>query len=337
MGGMIKKLLQLGILAVLVVVGWMTYFVTTSLPLPQTPCEFTLRHGSTLRAVASQLVEAHILREPWSFTALVRINGKAGEVKAGNYFLESNPTPLQLFRMITRGDVSMNEIAFIEGWTFKRMRQALDENAAIRHETPQLTERDILRRIGALDETAEGLFYPDTYYFSSGMSDLVILKRAYQAMQTRLAEAWTERDPLLPYLEPYEALIMASIVEKETGRAGERPLIAGVFINRLRINMRLQTDPTVIYGMGEQFDGNLRKQDLLTDTPYNTYTRPGLPPTPIAMPGGSAILAVLHPAATKALYFVGKGDGTHKFSASLAEHNQAVARYQLHRKQGAQN
>ena len=161
------------------------------------------------------------------------------------------------------------------------------------------------------------------------MSDLSILKRAYQAMQPRLADAWAERDPLLPYQTPYEALIMASIVEKETGRASERPLIAGVFINRLRINMRLQTDPTVIYGLGENFDGNLRRADLTRDTPYNTYTRFGLPPTPIAMPGSGALQAAVHPAATKALYFVGKGDGTHKFSTSLAEHNLAVARYQL--------
>jgi UPF0755 protein len=334
---MIRRLIQFAVLVMLAVAGWMAYFALTPLSLPQTPYEFTLKHGNTLRGVANQLVEERVLAEPWSFTLLVRLHGKAGEVKAGNYYLESHPTPLQLFRMITRGDVSMNEIAFIEGWSFRRMRQVLDENPAIRHDTTQLTEAEILRRIGADYRYAEGLFYPDTYFFSSGMSDLVILKRAHEAMQARFAEAWAERDPLLPYQNPYEALIMASIVEKETGRASERPLIAGVFINRLRINMRLQTDPTVIYGLGERYDGNLRKQDLLADTPYNTYTRGGLPPTPIAMPGGSAILAALHPAATKALYFVGKGDGSHKFSSSLIEHNQAVARYQLHRKSGAQN
>lgn len=334
---MIRALFRLGLLAALAVAGWMAYFVFTPLTLPQTPYEFSLKHGSTLRAVANQLVEARVLAEPWSFTALVRLHGKAGEIKAGNYYLEQNPTPLQLFRMITRGDVSQSEIAFIEGWNFRRMRRVLDEHSALRHETQNLSEREILSRIGAEGDVAEGLFYPDTYYFSSGMSDVAILKRAHQAMQARLAQAWAERDPLLPYDTPYEALIMASIVEKETGRASERPLIAGVFINRLRLNMRLQTDPTVIYGLGETFDGNLRKQDLLSDTPYNTYTRSGLPPTPIAMPGGAAILAALHPAATKALYFVGKGDGSHKFSASLAEHNQAVARYQLHRKQGNQN
>lgn len=320
------------LLATVAVAGWMAYFVATPLSLPQMPYEFTLRHGSSLRSVARQLVEAKILSEPWRFIALVRLNGKAGEIKAGNYYLENNPTPLQLFRMITRGDVSQSDITFIEGWNFRRMRQMLDENQAVRHDTAQMTEREILEKIGAQEDAAEGLFFPDTYYFSSGMSDLSILKRAYQAMQAHLADAWMERDPLLPYQTPYEALIMASIIEKETGRATERPLIAGVFINRLRLNMRLQTDPTVIYGLGENFDGNLRRADLARDTPYNTYTRSGLPPTPIAMPGSGALQAAVHPAATRALYFVGKGDGTHKFSASLAEHNLAVARYQLNRK-----
>lgn len=334
---MIKKLFQLLLLGMLLAGGWTAYFVTTPLQLPNTPYGFTLKHGSTLRGVARQLVEDDILSEPWSFTALVRVLGKAGELKAGNYYLESNPTPFQLFRMITRGDVSQSEIAFIEGWNFKRMRQALDEHEAIRHESAQLTEQEILERIGAQETVAEGLFFPDTYYFSSGMSDLAILKRAYQAMQKRLETVWAERDPLLPYHTPYEVLIMASIVEKETGQASERPMIAGVFINRLRINMRLQTDPTVIYGLGDSFDGNLRRADLLADTPYNTYTRFGLPPGPIAMPGLGALQAAARPAATKALYFVGKGNGTHKFSNSLAEHNLAVARYQLNRKQGVQN
>lgn len=334
---MIKKLLRVLVLAILLTAGWAAYFVVTPLQLPNTPYGFTLKHGSSLRSVARQLVEADVLKEPWSFTMLVRLLGKAGELKAGNYSLESNPTQLQLFRMITRGDVSQSEIALIEGWNFKRMRQALDEHEAIRHDSAQLSEREVLEKIGASEAIAEGLFFPDTYYFSSGMSDLDILKRAYQTMQKRLASAWAERDPLLPYNTPYEVLIMASIVEKETGRASERPLIAGVFVNRLRINMRLQTDPTVIYGMGDSFDGNLRRADLLADTPYNTYTRFGLPPGPIAMPGWGALQAAVHPAATKALYFVGKGNGTHKFSNSLEEHNLAVARYQLGRKQGTQN
>ncbi|MFH1496130.1 MAG: endolytic transglycosylase MltG [Pseudomonadota bacterium] len=334
---MIKKLLRFVVLMTLLVAGWTAYFVLTPLQLPNTPYGFTLKHGSSLRSVASQLVEADVLKEPWSFTMLVRVLGKAGELKAGNYYLEANPTPFQLFRMITRGDVSQSEIALIEGWNFKRMRQALDQHEAVRHDSAQLSEQEILEKIGAHEALAEGLFFPDTYYFSSGMSDLDILRRAYLAMQKRLASVWAERDPLLPYNAPYEVLIMASIIEKETGQANERPMIAGVFVNRLRINMRMQTDPTVIYGMGDSFDGNLRRADLLTDTPYNTYTRFGLPPGPIAMPGWGALQAAVHPATTKALYFVGKGNGTHKFSNSLEEHNLAVARYQLGRRQGAQN
>ncbi len=334
---MIKSLFRLAVLVMLLAAGWTIYFVATPLQLPSTPHGFTLKHGSSLRSVSRQLVDANVLKEPWSFTVLVRVLGKAGELKAGNYYLETNPTPLQLFRMITRGDVSQSEIALIEGWNFKRMRQALNEHPAIRHDSEHMAEQEILERIGARETLAEGLFFPDTYYFSSGMSDLDILRRAYQTMQKRLEAAWAERDPLLPYHTPYEVLIMASIIEKETGQAFERPMIAGVFVNRLRINMRLQTDPTVIYGMGDGFDGNLRRADLLADTPYNTYTRLGLPPGPIAMPGWGALQAAVHPAATKALYFVGKGNGTHKFSSSLEEHNLAVARYQLNRRSGAQN
>lgn len=329
---MFKRLFKLLLLSLLAFVGWMVWFATTPLVLPQTPYEFTLKHGSSLRSVSRQLATAGVLVEPWSFTVLVRLHGKASEVKAGNYLLDKNPTPMQLLRMITSGDMSMSEIAFIEGWTFRRMRQTMDRNEALQHDSQSLSDREIMEKIGAEGHLPEGLFFPDTYYFSSGMSDLAILKRAYQEMQTRLSEEWENRTPLLPYQSPYEALVMASIVEKETGRASERPRIAGVFVNRLRLNMKLQTDPTVIYGMGESYEGNIRKQDLLADTPYNTYTRYGLPPTPIAMPGRAAIQAALHPAATRDLYFVGKGDGSHKFSATLDEHNQAVARYQLNRK-----
>jgi UPF0755 protein len=187
----------------------------------------------------------------------------------------------------------------------------------------------MLKLMGSDYSVAEGLFFPDTFYFDRNTADTVILKRSYDSMQSKIAKAWQGRDANLPYKNSYQALIMASIIEKETGKAGERPMIAGVFINRLRMGMRLQTDPTVIYGMGKYYDGNLRKKDLIADTPYNTYTRDGLPPTPIAMPGMAAINAALHPATTKALYFVGKGDGSHLFSNNLADHNLAVVRYQL--------
>jgi UPF0755 protein len=225
--------------------------------------------------------------------------------------------------------VAQSGITFIEGWTFRQMREALNRQQGLRHLSMSRSDEELMRAIGAKESKPEGLFFPDTYYFSADMSDLDILKRAYLTMQRKLDAAWQSRAPGLPYRDAYEALIMASIVEKETGSGDERPLIASVFLNRLKLNMRLQTDPTVIYGLGEAFDGNLRKRDLLADTSYNTYTRGGLPPTPIAMPGLAAIEAALHPEPSKALYFVGKGNGRHAFSTTLDEHNRAVARYQL--------
>ncbi|MDO9065143.1 MAG: endolytic transglycosylase MltG [Sulfuricella sp.] len=320
----ITALIILGMLAA----GWALYFANTPVHLPQLPYEFTLKHGSSLRTIARQFSAEGLFPEPWSFIVLAKTLGKEGEIKAGNYQLDREITPFQLVKKITKGDVSQSEIVFIEGWNFSQMRKALDEHPAIRHDTSGLSDRELLNRLGVQEESAEGLFFPDTYYFSNGMSDLSVLKRANQIMGQRLADAWRERGPNLPYSTPYEALIMASIIEKETGRSGERPMIAAVFINRLRIGMRLQTDPTVIYGLGEAFDGNLHKRDLTTDNAYNTYTRAGLPPGPIAMPGWASIHAALHPGATSALYFVSRGDGTHQFSRDLAEHNQAVARYQ---------
>lgn len=308
--------------------GWLLYFANTPVHLPQSPYEFTLKHGSSLRTIARQFSAEGLIPEPWSFIVLAKTLGKEGDIKAGNYQLDRELTPFQLVQKITKGDVSQSEIVFIEGWNFSQMRKALDEHPAIRHDTTDLSDRELLNRLGVQEESAEGLFFPDTYYFSNGMSDLSVLKRAYQIMEQRLADAWRERRPNLPYSTPYEALIMASIVEKETGRSGERPMIAAVFINRLRTGMRLQTDPTVIYGLGETFDGNLHKRDLTTDNAYNTYTRSGLPPGPISMPGWASLNAALHPGATSALYFVSRGDGTHQFSSSLTEHNQAVARYQ---------
>lgn len=324
----IKRTINAAIFLSLLAASWIVYFANTSLQPPQSPYEFTLKHGSSLRAIARQFRTEGLLSEHWSFIVLVKILGKEGEIKAGNYQLDREITPLQLVRKITQGDVSQSEIVFIEGWNFKQMRKALNEHPAVRHDSAGLSDKELLQRLGVQEEKAEGLFFPDTYYFSNGMSDLTLLKRAYQIMGQRLAEAWRERSPNLPFSTPYEALIMASIVEKETGRASERPMIAAVFINRLRIGMRLQTDPTVIYGLGEAFDGNLRKSDLTTDNPYNTYTRAGLPPGPIAMPGWASVQATLHPSATSALYFVSKGDGTHYFSRNLDEHNQAVNRYQ---------
>lgn len=289
-----------------------------------------VKAGSNIRMVARQLVDEHILSEPWSFIVMARLTGRASQLKAGNYLLDRDLTPYRLFEMLSNGDVTQIGVTFIEGWTFRQMRDELNRNEGIKHLGMAMADSEILQRIGATETHPEGLFFPDTYYFASGMSDIDILKRAYQAMHGKFAQAWEARAPGLPYANPYEALIMASIVEKETGKAEERPLIAGVFLNRLKLGMRLQTDPTVIYGLGESFDGNIHKRDLLADTPYNTYTRAGLPPTPIANPGMGAIEAALHPDLRSGyLYFVGKGDGSHVFSRNLMEHNRAVARYQL--------
>lgn len=324
-----KLVLLAGVLAI-AIAAWLWNFSRSPLVLPTKPYEFVVKPGSTIRTVARQLTEDHVLQQPWSFLAMARLTGRASQLKAGNYLFENDLTPYRLFNMLTNGDATQVGITFIEGWTFRQMREELNRHEGIQHIGMALSDRDILQRIGAVEGYPEGLFFPDTYFFTSGMSDIDILKRAYKAMHEKLTQAWRSRSPGLPYASPYEALVMASIVEKETGRAEERPLIAGVFLNRLRVGMRLQTDPTVIYGLGETYDGNIHKKDLLTDTPYNTYTRSGLPPTPIANPGMEAIEAALNPDRRgDYLYFVSKGDGSHVFSRNLVEHNRAVARYQL--------
>lgn len=310
--------------------AWLWHFTWQPLLFDDTPHTFVLKPGSNIHTISHQLVEENILKEPWSFWVMARLSGKASDIKAGNYQFTSGMTPFRIFEMMSNGDVTQQGVTFIEGWTFSQMREELNRSEGLEHVSMALTDGQIMERVGAGETHPEGLFFPDTYYFTGGMSDIDILKRAYQAMQGKLQTAWEQRAEGLPYQAPYQALIMASIVEKETGKASERPLIAKVFLNRLKIGMRLQTDPTVIYGMGEKFDGNLHKQDLLNDTPYNTYTREGLPPTPIAMPGMASIEAALNPVQeSKALYFVSKGDGSHVFSNSLEEHNRAVAHFQL--------
>jgi UPF0755 protein len=325
----LRKLMVLMLVVAMGLAAWLYHFAQQPLKLAEANQDIVLKHGSSLRAIAQQLVNEGVLNEPWSFVLLVRLNGKAGEVKAGNYELEKGMTAYDLFEMVTNGNTVQRSITFIEGWNFRQMREALNTNESVRHLSMHLTDAEILMQIGASETVPEGLFFPDSYYFGQGISDIEILQRAYLTMQRKLDIAWRTRDAGLPYATPYQALTMASIIEKETGRGDERPLISRVFINRLKLGMRLQTDPTVIYGMGDRFDGNLHKKDLLTDTPYNTYTRNGLPPSPIAMPGQASIEAALHPAITDALYFVGKGDGSHAFSGTLSEHNRAVVRYQL--------
>jgi UPF0755 protein len=310
--------------------AWLWHFTWEPLVFEDSPHTFVLKPGSNIRSVSHQLVEENILHEPWSFWVMARLSGKASDIKAGNYQFTTGMTPFRIFQMISDGDVTQQGVTFIEGWTFSQMREELNRSENIEHVSMELSNTEIMARIGAAETQPEGLFFPDTYYFTQGMSDVDILQRAYQAMQAKLQGAWEKRAAGLPYQSPYQALIMASLIEKETAKASERPLIAKVFLNRLKIGMRLQTDPTVIYGLGEKYDGNLHKQDLLNDTPYNTYTREGLPPTPIAMPGIASIEAALNPVAeSKALYFVSKGDGSHMFSDSLEQHNRAVGHYQL--------
>jgi len=294
--------------------------------------EFTVARGDSMRGLANQLVAAGLLTEPWSMRFWARYRGLAGSLKAGEYRLEPGATLNGLLDKVTRGDVVNYAVTIIEGWTFRQMRDALAEQPKLAQETSAMEGAAIMTQLGVEGTEPEGRFFPDTYHYTLGMSDLDILRQARQRMDTVLADAWASRQDDLPLATPYEALILASIIEKETGVAEERAEIAGVFINRLRAGMRLQTDPTVIYGMGEAFDGNIRKRDLLTDTPYNTYTRAGLPPTPIALPGEDSIRAALDPARTDARYFVARGDGTHQFSATLEEHNAAVAKYQLKRR-----
>jgi UPF0755 protein len=326
------RLLRWMFIAAVVAVGAASgafyYYANNEIALKQSPLAFDLKAGSSFRGAARQMADAGAIGDPQWFVLLGRLMGDATQIKAGNYEIESPITPLQLLRKITRGDFTQVAVTFIEGWTFRQVRAALDEHASVRHESQDLSDRDLARRIGVPDDAPEGWFFPDTYHFSKNAGDIAILRRAHGLMQTRLKALWEKRDASLPLRSPYEALILASIVEKETGRASERTMVASVFVNRLRLGMRLQTDPTVIYGMGDAFDGNIRKRDLTTDTPWNTYTRAGLPPTPIAMPGMASLQAALNPAASNALYFVSRGDGTSQFSRTLEEHNAAVTKYQ---------
>ena len=308
--------------------AWLYYFTHTPLALPAVPYSFTVHPGSSLKTVARQLSADGVLAEPYSFWLLGRAGGKAGAIQAGTYRLDKPVTPPELLDKLARGEVVMVEALFVEGTTLKQWLTQLALNPEVKHTLEGKGEPE-LRAILGLDQPVEGWLFPDTYRFTPGIADVDILKRAYAAMKKRLADAWAARDPQLPLKSPYEALILASIVEKETGQAAERPLIASVFVNRMRLGMRLQTDPTVIYGLGDKYDGRIHKRDLTTDTPWNTYTRDGLPPTPIAMPGAASLRAAVQPAQTSYLYFVGRGDGTHEFSRTLEEHNRAVAKYQL--------
>jgi len=316
--------------ALLAAGGYGLWYVTTPVAVARLPAEFEIPPGTGFRAAVQRIEESGVQAGRWQLELLARALERAQDIKAGSYEIAAPPTPLELLDKLTRGDVTQTEVTVIEGWTFRQMRAALDAHPALRHDTLGLPDAEILARLGALESHPEGLFFPDTYLFSKGASDFRVLRRANAALRRHLAQEWEARDPSVPYALPYEALVMASIIEKETGRASERDRIGGVLVNRLRMGMLLQVDPTLIYGLGDKFDGNLKKIHLLTDGPYNTYTRPGLPPTPIALTGHASLRAALRPSKTDALYYVARGDGTSAFSRTLEEHNRAVRKYQLH-------
>ncbi|MCU7906115.1 MAG: endolytic transglycosylase MltG, partial [Candidatus Thiodiazotropha sp. (ex Epidulcina cf. delphinae)] len=281
------------------------------------------------RGLADDLRQREILDKPLLLRFIARWSGQADELKAGEYHLPQGATPLVLLEILTSSQVVQHALTIIEGWTFKQMMAAVRRHPALQQTLQEMKDEQIMQRLALGDPHPEGRFYPDTYHFPLGATDAEFLKRAYQRMQTTLEQAWRSREKGLPLKTPYEALILASIIERETGLPEERGKIAGVFVRRLRRGMRLQTDPSVIYGMGDAYDGNIRKRDLLRDTPYNTYIHKGLTPTPIALPSGASIHAALHPEDGDQLYFVATGDGGHYFSTTLEEHNKAVRKYQL--------
>ena len=301
----------------------MTLLLPAGSPVLDLEIEPGTRAAQVAEAVVASGAQTPVQLLQWWF----RASGQARQIKAGSYEITPGMTPRRLLAMLVRGDQALKSITLVEGWSFKQVRQALQKAELLAQDSIGLAPEMIMEKLGKPGVHPEGRFFPDTYTYAKGSSDLAVLKRAAKAMDKRLDAAWALRQPDTPLTSPEQALILASIVEKETGKPSDRGQIAGVFVNRLRMGMLLQTDPTVIYGMGDKFDGNIRKRDLQMDTPYNTYTRAGLPPTPIAMPGKAALLAAVQPATTRALYFVARGDGTSQFSATLDEHNRAVNKY----------
>ena len=326
------RLLLLLILLVLLAAGGtaaaVRWWLNQPLALATPTVELSIEPGASPREVAAAWVSAGVQTDASWLYHWFRFSGDARRIRAGSYELEPGITPRTLLAKMVQGDEAFERVRLVEGWTFRQFRAALAAAPHLKPAAAALGEADLMAAIGQPGVPAEGRFFPDTYLYSRGVSDLTVLRRAARMQRQRLAAVWAERAADLPIQTPEQALVLASIIEKETGRAADRGLVAGVFVNRLRIGMPLQTDPTVIYGLGEAFDGNLRKRDLLADTPFNTYTRRGLPPTPIAMPGLASLRAAVQPAPTDALYFVARGDGSSVFSKDLAAHNRAVNQFQ---------
>lgn len=304
------------------------WWLDQPLALARPQVELSVEPGATPREVAQAWVDAGVQTEATWLYAWFRASGQDRRIRAGSYEVHAGVTPRSLLAALVQGRERLLTVRLLEGWTLRQARAALAAAPDLRPTTTGWDDARLMQELGEPGRAAEGRFFPDTYAYARGVSDLTVLRRAHRTMQRQLAAAWADRAPDTPLKSADEALILGSIVEKETGVAADRGLIAGVFANRLRRGMPLQTDPTVIYGLGVRFDGNLRKRDLLADTPFNTYTRNGLPPTPIALPGLASLRAAVRPEATRALYFVARGDGSSVFSETLAEHNRAVNRYQ---------
>lgn len=323
-----RRFFTLFVVLTLLLGGACAWWLNSGLTLKSESIDLSIEPGTSARGVAQAVTDAGVQANPLLLYWWFRLSGESRQIKAGNYEIERGISPRRLLRKLVNGEEALRTLILVEGWNFTQVRAALSKADQLRTDTQGRSGDWIMAELGKPGMHPEGRFFPDTYSYSKGSSDLAVLKRAMLAMDKHLEAVWAKRDPGTPLKTMEQALILASIVEKETGRAADREMVAGVFSNRLRIGMMLQTDPTVIYGLGDSFDGNLRKRDLQTDTPWNTYTRSGLPPTPIAMPGLSSLMAAVNPATTKSLYFVAKGDGTSHFSPNLEEHNQAVNKYQ---------
>ncbi len=332
----LRSLVLLILLAGAVVGAGAWWWLQRPLPLARNTVELSIEAGTSPREVANAWVRAGVQAEPWLLYQWFRLSRQARQIRAGSYELEPGITPRGLLAKMVQGDEAFERVRLIDGWTFRQFRAELARSPHLKPTSAGLSDAQLMAAIGQAGVAPEGRFFPDTYAYSRGVSDLTVLKRAAATLQKRLDAAWAARAAGLPLQTAEQALILASIIEKETGRPTDRGLIAGVFINRLRIGMPLQTDPTVIYGLGEAFDGNLRRHDLQADTAFNTYTHSGLPPTPIAMPGLAALRAAVAPDATRALYFVARGDGSSVFSDDLAAHNRAVNQYQRGQRPPAQ-
>lgn len=322
------RLVLLLCFALLAAGSWAWYEISRPLQIPGDAVEVRVASGAGARSIARELREVGVSINTWEFVLIASVTRSTHTLRAGRYRIAAGTNMADLLDKFRRGDVQREQLTVVEGTTFEDLRKLLAQCQELRHDTAQWSEQQILRAAGAVESHAEGLFAPDTYLFDPGSSDVELYRRAYEAQKDRIEHAWQSRAADLPYRDSYQALIMASIIEKETGRPEERSWVAAVFVNRQRLGMPLQTDPAVIYGLGPRFDGRLHKRDLQSDTPYNTYIRAGLPPTPISLPGRAAIEAALNPEPTKALYFVARGDGSSEFSSTLAEHNRAVERFQ---------